>query len=531
LAYVRVSSLPQQEKYSPSIQRRAIETYAASHGLVIVKTFEEARSGWQAKSRIDFYQMLKFAEDEKIKNILFFVVSRISRNIEDFQALKAAGLTLHNVSKNVAYSLSDKAHWRIFIDEQRELAEASKFSYENSERASTGMLEAARRGFYPGCLPLGYIRVSRDGKRSNEPEPERAPKILRLFEEFATDNHSSKGITRFARDIGLRSKRGKRLSYSTIQAMLRNRFYIGELPWKGFTFHGDHQPVIPASLFSDVQRVLQRRSNHKGREGKVFKYSRLLTCQLCGSAIVAEERRKKLKHSRKELKWTYYHCASHTGCPSAGKPWYKEEDLDFAFELLLKEIKDLNIGPDQIENFRRALASDYRATQKDATEELTALRQELAQVENAKIRATERYVEGSLKESEYRAFQNAKDQRLSEVRCRIADLELVVQDTIDLCVERIKFCNQLIEGYLRADILTRRKLHRLLFKTCTLAPRNVTTSGGRHGDNILQAVQVEWNEPFTLLFEEWKSDFLAQEKAEEEYLTQESGEQIENKRA
>lgn len=75
LAYVRVSSLPQKEKYSPSIQRRAIETYAASHGLVIVKTFEEARSGWQAKSRIDFYQMLKFAEDEKIKNILFFSLS------------------------------------------------------------------------------------------------------------------------------------------------------------------------------------------------------------------------------------------------------------------------------------------------------------------------------------------------------------------------------------------------------------------------------------------------------------------------
>ena len=60
VGYVRVSTKPQGEKYSPETQWKAITAYAKQHDLQIVKKFVEARSGWALKARVDFYQMLDF---------------------------------------------------------------------------------------------------------------------------------------------------------------------------------------------------------------------------------------------------------------------------------------------------------------------------------------------------------------------------------------------------------------------------------------------------------------------------------------
>jgi site-specific DNA recombinase len=38
--------------------------------------------------------------------------------------------------------------------------------------------------------------------------------------------------------------------------LLRNRFYIGEVVYRGETFRGDHEPILDPALFAAVQAKL-----------------------------------------------------------------------------------------------------------------------------------------------------------------------------------------------------------------------------------------------------------------------------------
>src|SRR5439155_27059463 len=65
-----------------------------------------------------------------------------------------------------------------------------------------GMTEKARAGMYPSFAPIGYQNVDGpDGKRVITPDTD-APTITRLFELFATGQHSLKGLARLARAEG-----------------------------------------------------------------------------------------------------------------------------------------------------------------------------------------------------------------------------------------------------------------------------------------------------------------------------------------
>lgn len=42
--------------------------------------------------------------------------------------------------------------------------------------------------------------------------------------------------------------------------MLRDRYYIGEIVYKGETYPGRHEPLIDEGLFDHVQGILETRS-------------------------------------------------------------------------------------------------------------------------------------------------------------------------------------------------------------------------------------------------------------------------------
>ncbi len=414
---MRVSTRPQEEKFSPDIQRKAIKDYADRLGLNIVKTFEESRSGWRLKARVDFYEMLDFIKEQKIRNVIYYLTSRISRNIEDWQDLKKASTVLHNVSRGVSFDLNNKLDWRSFIEEERELVEAKRFSYQNSESASQGMKASAERGDYPGSIPLGYLaQYNRNRKRIIVIDPKAGPLVKKLFALYGSGEYNLRQITRKMRDLGLRtSKKDNPVILPSIFAILHNSFYYGLFRWAGRLYQGNYDPLISKSLFDEVQQVLTGKTNHSGKHGKDFKYKGFLKCGVCGHAIVGEEKVKKFKKTG-EKRYVYYHCAqSKDKCKHST---YTEAEMDNFFELA---ISDLWWTEEAYEQVRKNLDLDYHSQEEIAKEELSALKKELAEVAAKINRGLDLLLSGKISPDLLNDKHNALKIRQAEIEGRMGE--------------------------------------------------------------------------------------------------------------
>ena len=75
--------------------------------------------------------------------------------------------------------------------------------------------------------PLGYINAPRAMGKSLMPDPERAPIVRRVFEEYATGRFTKQQVLEQAWAWGLTNRRNRPLTSQAIGTLLRNRLYAG----------------------------------------------------------------------------------------------------------------------------------------------------------------------------------------------------------------------------------------------------------------------------------------------------------------
>ncbi len=505
VAYVRVSTKRQTEKYSPEIQWKAITAYADNHDLQIVKKFEEAGSGWALNARVEFYQMLEFMSANKIRNVIYYLTSRISRNSEDWQNLKGHKPLIHNVSKDVSFDLNDKRDWRLFMAEEQELLDGKKASYLNMEGATQGMQAAAERGEYPGQIPLGYRAEyeQQSGKRRIIINPIAGPLIHKMFSIYASGDYTIGEITKKMKDLGLRSRTGHKVSLSAIDDYLRKPFYYGHFLWKGTLYKGTYQPLITKALFDEVQRVLNHKSNRKGPAWKKFRYGGLLTCAICGHAIVGETQTKVFKKTGTKS-WTYYHCAqSKRACPRHSA--FTEKEIDSYFDLAFD---DLWWDDESYKKLRQRLEEDYHIQAELDKIELAAQRRELVEVKAKIDRGLDLILSGKMDPELLKEKHEALRVQQSAIEGRIADLETVGAKNIQEIFDLLVLSKDLINKYLQASPEIRKKLNSLLFITVSLGSRISPLTG----KEARQPLYLEWKEPFASIF---RNTILEQEQEEQ----------------
>jgi hypothetical protein len=184
---------------------------------------------------------------------------------------------------------------------------AKNYSKNLGEETRKGMLQKARAGLYPSFAPLGYRNIEgSNGKRIIVHDAD-APTVTRLFEEFATGDHSLKTLAEKARKEGL-TLRGKPVYKSELHLILRKRVYMGDFDWDGATYAGTHQKIVDRATWEKVQALLDKRAENKQHRIKHdFAFSGFVRCGHCGCQLVGE-----LKKGR----YVYYHCTGHKGkCP------------------------------------------------------------------------------------------------------------------------------------------------------------------------------------------------------------------------
>lgn len=240
----------------------------------------QAHAGWkQLQSRYDdggfsggsverpaLQQLLTDIRAGKIDVIIVYKVDRLTRSLADFAKLVELfdkhGVSFVSVTQqfNTTTSMG-----RLTLNV---LLSFAQFEREvTSERIRDKIAASKRKGLWVGgVVPLGY-RLEDHKIKIEERE---AKTVRHIFQRYlALKSHRSliselrtSGIKTKVRQLSNgRTLGGIPFTRGPIAYMLRNRFYVGEVVYKGEILKSEHKPLLDRDVFEAVQKLLGEQRN------------------------------------------------------------------------------------------------------------------------------------------------------------------------------------------------------------------------------------------------------------------------------
>jgi len=272
--YTRVSTEQglDQEFNSLDAQYDAASAYIKSQahaGWALIRSrYDDGGYSGGSTDRPDLQRLLDDIRARKIDVIVVYKVDRLTRSLADFAKLvelfDAHGVSFVSVTQqfNTTTSMG-----RLTLNV---LLSFAQFEREvTSERIRDKIAASKRKGLWVGGpLPLGY--EMKDGKIAVvENEAERVRLIYRRYLELSGVN----ALVRDLKDKDIRTKIRLRATGSTrggilfergsLFYLLRNRFYIGEVKYKGEVLPGEQPAIMDRQLFDAVQQKLTDQWSHR----------------------------------------------------------------------------------------------------------------------------------------------------------------------------------------------------------------------------------------------------------------------------
>ena len=210
---------------------------------------------------------------------------------------------------------------------------AEYYSADLSEKVIRGMTENALKGkFTGGAIPFGYI-INADHRF--EIDPLTAPFVAETFQRY-NDGQTMREIRDWLNEKGVKNQRGGLMTFNTIQHMLNNRRYIGELKYRDVLIPDAIPSIVSAELFNDVQEKMLKNKKAPARRKAEDDYllTTKLFCGYCGALMFGES-----GTSRTGEVHRYYKCATakkHKGCKkkTVRKQWLEDLVVNQTMQLV-----------------------------------------------------------------------------------------------------------------------------------------------------------------------------------------------------
>jgi site-specific DNA recombinase len=272
--YTRVSTESglDQDFNSLDAQYDAAQAYIRSQahaGWTLVRTrYDDGGFSGGSTDRPALQQLLKDIRARRINVIVVYKVDRLTRSLADFAKLvelfDAHGVSFVSVTQqfNTTTSMG-----RLTLNV---LLSFAQFEREvTSERIRDKIGASKRKGLWVGgVVPLGY--QAKDRKITVVADE--AKTVRHIFRRYLylgglnlllTDLRRSGVKTKLRLLSNGRTIGGIPFTRGSLAALLRNRFYIGEVRYKGEVFPGEQPAILGRALFEAVQTKLDRqRTNH-----------------------------------------------------------------------------------------------------------------------------------------------------------------------------------------------------------------------------------------------------------------------------
>ena len=433
--YARYSSDNQREE-SIEGQIRECTAYAEKNGITIIKHYIDRAISAKTDNRPEFQQMIKDSDKKLFDIVLVWKLDRFARNRYDSARYKTQ-LKKNGVKLMSATEIISEGPEGIILESVLE-GYAEYYSADLAEKVVRGQTENIMKGRCNGGR--GTFGYTLDSERKFHIDPLASPFVLESFRKYR-DGLTMKEIRDWLNENGIKNPVGGAFTYNSVEHMLKNRRYIGELKFRDVVVPDAIPPIVPLELFEDVQEKIAKNKKAPARRKAEDDYllTTKLHCGYCGALMFGES-----GTSRTGEVHRYYKCATakkHKGCKkkTVRKQWL--EDLvvnqtmqlvrdDAAMESIIAKVmelqdrentnlplyeKQLRDAESGIQNMLNAIqAGILTSSTKERLEQLEETKRELeariAEEKLAKPKVTEEFIRFWL--LRFRKLNmNQKDQR------------------------------------------------------------------------------------------------------------------------
>ena len=405
--YARYSTDSQREE-SIEGQIRECTAYAEKNGFTVVKHYIDRAISAKTDNRPQFQQMIKDSERGIFDVIIVWKLDRFARNRYDSARYKTQ-LKRNGVKLVSATEVISAGPEGIILESVLE-GYAEYYSADLSEKVVRGMTENALKGIYNGgTIPFGYMI---DETRHYQPDPLLAPYVEQTFQKYA-DGATMTDLRDWLKVHNIKNSMGGEMSYNTIQRMLSNRRYIGELRLRDVVQPNAIPALVSEDLFNKVQEKLAKNkkapARHKAEESYLL--TTKLYCGKCGALMFGESG---VSHTGKM--YTYYKCAAAKKKKTCDKKAVRKQWLE---DLVVNETMKL-VEDDASMN---AIIAKVMELQNQESTDLPIYEKQLKETEVGITNMLNAIQMGILTSSTKERLEALEDQR-KELKARIAEERL-----------------------------------------------------------------------------------------------------------
>ncbi len=347
VAYARVSTEEQKiENCSIPSQISKIESVIKDKKFNLLEVFKDEGFSGSKEKRPGLQEMLVYCQEHPVDLVYVLDTDRIARDVALHYALKkifkSCGVKLESINQ----PMLDDTPEGDFMDSI--LAAFNAYMPKvTGRKSSQSMLEKVKLGWWPGPARTGYLNAIDEkvlnglGRSIIVLDKEQAPHIKKAFQLFSTGEYTVEQLCNQMYEEGLRSKDRKRaredkkIARTAMTYLLRDRWYIGKMEYKGEEYQGNHPAIIDEDTFILCNEILDQHNNFMDRKRKHnFLLNGHIHCGICGRLYTAEH------HGIKEK--SYYHCPAPVSVHSNKNQNIDTESLELAVSTLFK---GLNLSP------------------------------------------------------------------------------------------------------------------------------------------------------------------------------------------
>ena len=328
--YARYSSDNQREE-SIEGQIRECTAYAEKNGITIVKHYIDRAISAKTDNRPQFQQMIKDSDKKLFDIVLVWKLDRFARNRYDSARYKTQ-LKKNGVKLMSATEIISEGPEGIILESVLE-GYAEYYSADLAEKVVRGQTENILKGRCNGGR--GTFGYTLDSERKFHIDPLTSPFVVESFRKY-NEGSTMKEIRDWLNENGIKNPVGGAFTYNSVEHMLKNRRYIGELKFRDVVVPDAIPPIIPLELFEDVQEMIAKNKKAPARRKAEDDYllTTKLFCGYCGALMFGES-----GTSRTGEVHRYYKCATakkHKGCKkkTVRKQWLEDLVVNQTMQLV-----------------------------------------------------------------------------------------------------------------------------------------------------------------------------------------------------
>lgn len=353
-AYCRVSTASDEQLISLDTQKAHYEDYIKSNneweyaGIF----YDEGITGTKKGCRDGLNSLIDSCEKGLVDLVITKSISRFSRNTTDCLELvrKLIGLNVTVIFEKENINTGSMES-ELMLSILSSLAESESVSI--SENSKWSVQKRFQNGtFIISYPPYGYTNV--DGKMVVVPE--QAVVVRQMFEDTLAGK-STHAIAKELNDRGIASKRGGKWTPGTVNAIIRNEKFTGDVIFQKtytdsqFNRHinhgmenqylceGHHEAIVSHEVFDAANEVMNQRGKEKGNGENTSRYqnryafSGKIKCGECGSVF---KRRRHYKPSGEYIAWCCNrHIEDNNSC---SLKYITDEGIKAAFTTMMNKL-------------------------------------------------------------------------------------------------------------------------------------------------------------------------------------------------